>query len=64
MSDLNHLFTGFSTLFDSRTSPEDKARAKTEIQKRIENNLDLITRLAKENIASTSANIIHSNINQ
>jgi two-component sensor histidine kinase len=62
MSDLNQLFTGFSTLFDSRTSPEDKARVKNEIQKRIENNLDLITRLAKENIASTT-NIIHLNIN-
>lgn len=44
MSELNHLFTGFSTLFDPEAAVEDKARIKVAIQAKIENNLDLIMR--------------------
>ena len=60
MSNINHLFTGFSILFDPNTSTKEKARVKASIQDRIENNLDLITRLAQEGKTSqTTTNIIH-----
>jgi len=49
MSDLNHLFTGFSKLFDPKATADVKALAKASIQRNVENNLDLITRIAREN---------------
>ncbi|MCM4159535.1 hypothetical protein FHG64_16085 [Antarcticibacterium flavum] len=59
MNQLNHLFTGFSTLFDPESSTEEKARVKAAIQSRVENNLDLINRVSKE----TEVNSSHITIN-
>jgi hypothetical protein len=58
MSDLNHLFTGFSKLFDPKATAEVKALAKASIQRNVENNLELINRIAKEK-GSTSQVTIH-----
>lgn len=59
MKQLNHLFTGFPTLFDPKAPAEEKARVKASIQRNIENNLGLINKVAKETSATTSKVTIH-----
>lgn len=59
MSELNHLFTGFSTLFDPEASAEEKDQMKASIQRNIENNLGLINRVAKEKEATKSTVTIY-----
>lgn len=59
MSDLNHLFTDFPTLFDTNASGADKAKVRAVIQDKVENNMDLINRVAKEsNVKASTTNVI------
>lgn len=46
MEDLNHLFSGFSNLFDKSTSPEQRSRIEASIKARVEANLNLIMEAA------------------
>lgn len=59
MESLKVLFSDFSELFDETTSPERKKEIETSINKKVQENMDLLESLAKSQGNFSSITINH-----